>query len=216
VGRPRPRFWRFQQSVEFRIPSTAVERGKLAGTMTSRILTIIMALTVLTPPAPADRHFGRVLLMGSYILVFDDMRVLFNAGMTAGDFFGQLERRRTAEGERFFRNSRQVIFYPESLKVDVFGSPSTLGETPMDKRHPGTAAALMDSLQIKPEWKTGLSTRPVSRMTVRRLERSEMGPMVLWGYELAISCEGVPLTDHLIVNVYAPDSSLVARFSAAP
>jgi hypothetical protein len=180
------------------------------------ISTIILLISVAMLASPAARHSGRVLLMGSYILVFDDMRVLFNAGMTADDFFDQLERRKTREGESFFRNSRQVTYYPESLRVDVFGSPSTLGETPMDKHYPGTARGLMDSLQIKAEWKSGLRTRPASIITVRRLGRSEMAPTVLWGYELAISTEAVPLTDHLIVNVYGPDSGLVARFSAAP
>lgn len=177
---------------------------------------LVVALAFFPWAASSRRHSGRVLLMGSYVLIFDDMRVLFHAGMTAGAFFDLLERRKTQEGERFFIGSRAVVYYPPSLRVDVFGSPWTLGETPMDKRYPGRAATLMDSLQIKAEWKTGLATRPVSQVGIRRLRRSEMASIVVWGYELDIPSEAVPLTDHLIVSVYGPEGGLVARFSAAP
>ncbi len=103
------------------------------------------------------------------------------------------------------------------MTVKLFGNPWELGDTVFDKHCPGNAAALMSSLQFKAEWKTGLSMRPVSKMTVRPLKKGEMVPYPsLWGYELDISSEGVPLTDHLIVNVYAPDSILMVRFSGAP
>jgi hypothetical protein len=180
-----------------------------------RLAAILISMTIL--PSAMAHHYGRVLLMGKWVLIFDDKRILFNAGMLSGDFFDLLERRKTTEGEFFFINSRRVIDYPGSVTVKLFGSPWELGDTVFDKRCPGNAAALMSSLQFKAEWKTGLSMRPVSKMTVRSLQKQEMMPYPsLWGYELAISSEGVPLTDHLIVNVYGPDSNLVVRFSAKP
>ncbi|MDQ1406584.1 MAG: hypothetical protein QOG55_2213 [Acidobacteriaceae bacterium] len=179
-------------------------------------LLISMALSLPT----MGRHYGRVLLMGKWNLIFDDQRIIFNAGMIAGDFFDQLERRETENGLLFLihsgRRTRPVTNYPESLVVKVFANPWDSRDTPFDKRCAGTAAALMGSLQFQAEWKTGLKTRPVSKMTMRHLERNEISPTTLWAYELKISSEGVPLTDHLIVNVYDPNSNLVVRFSGAP
>jgi hypothetical protein len=193
------------------------DRGWHLARYAEAIVALIIAFS-LTAPArpPSTHHSGRVLLMGGYIIIFDDMRVLFNAGMTAGNFFDELERRKTRAGEQFFIGSRPISFYPDSVRVDLFGGVWKSGETPLDKRYPGTAAALMDSLQIRAEWKTGLSTRPVSKLSVRRLKQDETAPIILWRYQLDISDERVPLTDHLIVNVYGPDNGFVARFSAAP
>lgn len=185
------------------------------------ILTALLTAILLLSPtgAAARHHFGRVVLMGKSILVFDDTRLLFHAGMRAGDFFDKLERRMTAEGERFFADSRPVSNYPDTVEVSLFANEWTLGEIPEytdEKRCTGVARTVMESLEIKAEWKTGLALRPVARMTVRRLRRSEMVATALSGYELAISSKGVPLTDRLVVSVYGPDSSLIARFSGAP
>lgn len=181
------------------------------------IIAILLSLSVPAPRSPlANRHSGRALLMGSYILVFDDMRLLFHAGMSAGDFFDQLERRKTAEGEQFLIHNRPVGVYPDSVRVDLFGAVSTSGETTIEKRYPGTAAALMDSLRIKAEWKTGLDVRPVSKVSIKRLNRDVTAPIILWRYQLDVSAEAVPLTDHLVVTVYGPDNQFVARFSARP
>lgn len=181
---------------------------------------IIAAVLLSIALSLSARHYGRVVLMGKWTLVFDDRRILFHAGMMSGDFFDQLERRETSEGPRFFLHSgsitKSVTSYPESLVVKVFGSPWDLGETAFDKRCTGTAAALMDSLQFRAEWKTGLEIRPVSKMSVRRLQRKEMAPTALWGYELDIDAYGVPLSDHLIVTAYGHDSSIIVRFSGAP
>jgi hypothetical protein len=124
---------------------------------------------------------------------------------------------KTADGELFFMHSKRVTDYPKSVTVRLFGNLWELGNTVFDKRCSGNAEALMSSLQFKAEWKTELSMRPVSKMTVRPLKKDEMMPYPsLWGYELDISSEGVPLADHLIINVYGPDSSLIVRFSGAP
>jgi hypothetical protein len=177
------------------------------------------ALISITFPAIA-RHYGRVVLMGKWVLVFDDRRILFHAGMMSGDFFDQLERRETSDGQRFFLHTGSitngVTSYPQSIVVKAFGSRWDLGETPFDKRCMGTAAAFMESLQFKAEWKTGLETRLVSKMSVRRLETKEMAPTALWGYELDIDADGVPLSDHLIVTAFGQDSSNIVRFSGEP
>jgi hypothetical protein len=189
--------------------------------MVSRIgMIAVLLISIALPPPTIGRHYGRVVLMGKWTLIFDDGRVIFHAGMMAGDFFDQLERRETADGERFLvhsgRYSRPVTDYPNSLVVNVFASRWDSRDTPFDKRWTGTAAALMGSLQFKAAWKTGLKMRPVSAATVRRLAKNEMGPNTLRGYELAVDSQGVPLTDHLIVDVSDPESNLVVRFSGAP
>jgi len=187
--------------------------------MISRFGNITAALLIFTtlPPLTMGQHSGRVVLMKPWIiLIFDDQRIQFDAGMLAGDFFGQLERRKTAKGELFYIHSKSVSDYPKSVTVRLFANRWERGDTPFDKRWGGTTSALMDTLQFKAEWKTGLDMRPVSKMAVRHLERNEIAANVLSAYELTISSEGVPLTDHLVVSVYGPASSLVVRFSGSP
>jgi hypothetical protein len=183
---------------------------------TVRILAPLLVFLTMAP-STVGRHNGRVLLMGKWTLIFDDQRILLNAGMMAGEFFEQLERRKTTDGELFFMHSKQVSHYPKLVTVRLFGNAWELGDTVFDKRCSGNAADLMSSLQFKAEWKTGLGLRPVSKMTVRNLKKDEMMPYPsLWGYELEISSEGIRLTDHLIVSVYGPDSNIIVRFSGAP
>jgi hypothetical protein len=186
--------------------------------MTCQTLIILLSLlSVSTSPLPSKRHSGRVLLMRStWVLVFDDVRILFHGGMTAGEFFDRLQRKETSRGPRFFLDSAPVSSYPETLDVQLFASRWNGGETPLDKRYPGTAAGLMNALEFKAEWKRGLNTRPVAKVTIKYVPTDEAAPNIMWKYQLIVSSEGVPLTDHLIVSAYGPDSSLVARFSAAP
>jgi hypothetical protein len=184
--------------------------------------TLLIATLLLLPPnAPSAgrRHFGSVVLMGKLILIFDDTKLLFHAGMTSGDFFDRLERRMT-DRQRFYLDSSPVSNYPDLLKVNLFANQWTSGGRPEWASPPirctGVAKTVMEFLETKAEWKTGMVLRPVSKITVRRLGRSEMAATAIWGYELTISSKGVPLTDHLVVSVYGPDSSLIARFSGAP
>lgn len=184
------------------------------------ILTVTLLFLAGSESLAARHHFGAVVLMGKVTLVFDDTKLLFHAGMTSGDFFDRLERR-MMDRERFYLNSKPISDYPELVKVKLFANEWASAGLPEwaspEIRYPGTAKAVMDSIVFKAEWKTGLTLRPVLRTTVRRLQKDEMMPYPsLWGYELAVSSKGIPLTDHLIVSVYGPDSSLIARFSGAP
>jgi len=176
----------------------------------------ILLISAITPPSDGHQHNGRVVLMGKSILAFDDMKVLFHAGMTANDFFDRLECRTTEKGARYFLGSKPISTYPESVTVKVFASPWKFDEATPDKRYSGKALTFVEQLQFKAEWKTGLNLRPVSSLSTKRIEKSTGDPNLLLGYELSVNSQAVPLTDHLVVSVYDAESNLIVRFSGAP
>jgi hypothetical protein len=80
------------------------------------------------------------------------------------------------------------------------------------------AESLMRNLSFKVNWKTGLEQRQAEKSSPQIYPPDgnswvEHGSPS-WRYDFRVDLRGVPLTDHLVVEVYSETKELLARLSA--
>jgi len=136
--------------------------------------------------------------------------VNFNPVMTAGDFFDGLQRRETASGDEFRKNSQVVETFPDQITVQV---QTAINICDADIYTPAPVPSFFNDLRFKVQWKRGLTMRPASQVAVQRVMfASEDGNNRLM-FLLKIRDHDVPLTDHLIISVISPQGKLLSRMS---
>jgi len=145
--------------------------------------------------------------------------------VTAPEFFTGLKRHETARGIEFHRGADVAKFFPEELSVRIW-----IREFPC---HVGLTAVSpllatpeeMSSLHFEAFWKRGMRMRPVETLTLRSFFQRKEQPTTLvgvpvtiqrdtWVYDLTVVSKGVPLTDHLILEIFSKDGLRLARVSA--
>jgi hypothetical protein len=79
------------------------------------------------------------------------------------------------------------------------------------------------SLRLVAAWKDGMDLRPAKLSPTADCVAMRMvtGPDLDFALptltcKMTVDARGIPLTDHLIVFVYAPDGKRITRISAAP
>ena len=145
--------------------------------------------------------------------------------VTAPEFFAGLKRRETARGIEFRRGANAVESYPEELSVRIWirEFPCHVGLTEASPLL--TTPEEMSSLQFKGFWKRGMEMRSVEGLALRAFYRRKEQPTALvglpvtiqrdtWVYDLTVVSKGVPLTDHLILEIFTKDGLRWARVSA--
>jgi hypothetical protein len=170
-----------------------------------------------TPTHDGQLDFGAQLLHSEKGCLFVDGNV------TSGSFFEDLKRVDLDGRFEYRKQGRAVTQYPDSLttSIRVVGNQCA----PFSLNAP-SAIFNGDSytLRFEVEWKDGLDLRPavlspdVANCTgfnsVTIPDRGFTIPTVTC--RLTVNAKGVPLGDHLIVTVYAPNGESITRLSAAP
>jgi len=144
--------------------------------------------------------------------------------VTAPGFFDGLKRRETTRGIEFRRGTDVVRFFPEELSVRIFirEFPCHIGLTEVSPLL--ATPEVMSSLRFDGFWKRGLAMRPVETLTLWRFFQRKEQPTTLvgvpvtirldtWVYDLTVFSKGVPLTDHLILEIFGKDGRRLARVS---
>jgi hypothetical protein len=213
-----------------------MQASQIRGTVQwRRTFAILLAMAIAAPADAAARSKNRIRYDDGVRFVTDaELRqgmCLFVWGMmTAPDFFAGLERRETPEGPQFRRGSRVVSQFPGEMIVRV-----RMREFPCHVRVkqdegpplPELTLETMNSLRFEAQWKRGMRLRPVENLTLRTFFVDKDQPRLFvsmpaaaapapsaWNYEFVVSSENVPLTDHLILSVFAPDGRRLVRVSA--
>lgn len=149
--------------------------------------------------------------------------------VTSGTFFADFQRIDLGASQpEFLKGGRTVSEYPDSLStsIRITGDPcvgtlkNSHSPTLVDNsRLDGHSFAL----RFVVEWKDGMELRPA---VLSPAQCTESSVLKNFGRDLftapAITCQmtvaskNVPLTDHLIVSVFAADGKRLTRLSAAP
>jgi hypothetical protein len=139
--------------------------------------------------------------------------VIFTGGVPSDDFFKALSKTNTSAGARFTIGSNEVKYFPNTFAVILIVSGPV-----WDKQNRSTVQLddeLMNSLKFEAHWKRGLDMRPVKNLVVGKHPVSQKhGKMTGWAYTLSFEDQNVPLSDHLILDVFLPDKGRIARLSA--
>lgn len=131
----------------------------------------------------------------------------------AGEFFDNLEHLRTGSADRFRKNGEFVSVYPSNIVVSVGFMPLPCTGSIKRGRMEFLSRRILNSFQLKSEWKTGVELRPADLETLPQLfedSASEREPSN-WRYDLHVRAKGVPLTDEFVVSVLDSQGKLLGR-----
>jgi hypothetical protein len=192
-----------------------------------RLRGMVLILIIGTFPIRGDArgrngttHDGAV-DFGAQLLHLDDGCLSLDGTVTSGTFFEHLKRTEINSRFEFKKRGRVVADYPESLttSIRIAGSQcATLSNRP-------SAVFRGDSYSLKfqVEWKEGMQLRPAALSPVGArcvgfssvvIPSQETIPSITC--QLTVDSKGVPLDDHLIVSIFAPDGTRLTRLSAGP
>jgi hypothetical protein len=190
------------------------------------ILFILVVAVLAIASDAADRTnpiYDGAIDFGSQLVQLNDGCLAFDGTVKSGNFFGDLKRKDIGSQLEFRKRGKVVTEYPESLttsiRIAAGECDSTLSNMPSSILRGDSY-----SLKFQVEWKKGTQLRaavlsPVVAHCIGYSSISAAGqdaatPTI--ACQLTIESKGVPLTDHLIVSVFAPDGKRLARLSARP
>jgi hypothetical protein len=199
LSRYRSRRWVFLVLVAGLFPIAASARGKSSPT------------------------YDGMVNFGAQLLHLDDGCLALDGKITSGNFFDDLTRVEIGRRFEFRRHGRAVTEYPDSLTTSIritggqcapalSGSPSSIlgGDT--------------YALKFEVEWKDGMQLRPAALIPVAAhctgyssiptpIQDFKVSSLLC---QLTVESKGIPLGEHLIVSVFAPDGKRLTRLSARP
>jgi len=171
----------------------------------------------------ASSAYGGSLDFASQLLRLDDGCLSVDGTITAGSFFENLRRLDSDGRIEYRKHGRVVTEYPESLSTSI----RIVGDKCAASSSNSPSSIFGDnsySLKFGVEWKSGMHLRPamlspvaahcVGSSSVVLPNRDITIPSVTC--QLTVNSSGVPLADHLIVSIFAPDGTRLTRLSAAP
>jgi hypothetical protein len=207
--------------------------GSARTQMWRRLLaTIIFAMIVTSWPALAlpdgemqkgrskEFTYDRVVLTGVASYQHDRKTcIAFASFLTSGDFFEGLRPNETTTGRKFFKGPTEIKDFPPELTLEIQGGIHDCSKFPLDPLDRDTADPFMKALKFKLYWKTGLRQRPVEKFSLQisppnpGFEANYSSPN--WRYDFTIhSSSGVPLTDHVVVEIYSEREKFLTRLSS--
>lgn len=160
---------------------------------------------------------------GAQLLQRADGCLFVDGKVTSGSFFEDLKRTDVGGRLQYRKRRKLVTQYPESVttSIRILGDQcaATLSNAPSAVFNDGSY-----SLKLSVEWKDGMELRPaaISPIAAQCVGYSSITipssghaiPSIIC--KMTVDGKGVPLTDHLIVSVFAANGNRLTRLSAAP
>jgi hypothetical protein len=158
---------------------------------------------------------------------------ILNARLSAVDFFDGIEVFSSSAGREYRKGTQVIREFPSTMRVLILSWP--LKTEKVGAVSPESAKIALESLVLRAEWKTGLTTRSVAKLDVSirqmsaqewrlrpetktledlGIEPSDPSAKGIWIVEATIQDEHVPITDSLVVTIASGDGNYLARFSA--
>jgi len=171
----------------------------------------------------ATTRYEGTVRFGAQMLRLEDGCAFLDGKVSSGDFFDHLNRTDTAGRFEYRKRGKLVTEYPETVRtsIRIVGNQCTsvLSNSP-SSIFKGDSYAL----RFRVEWKDGMQLSPadfdpasvqcVGYSSVVMPAREVTIPSL--SCQMTVASKGVPLSNHLIVSVFAADGSWLARLSAAP
>jgi hypothetical protein len=182
----------------------------------SSALSIFLALFLAVGPqsgAPSSQKNDDSPMTLSGVTTFQGELIFFDGGVGPRSFFLNLEKLDTPQGTKFHRDSSEVKFFPNPMYVRLMVLHPLL---PKKKTNDGARfdPRLMREFKLEGHWKSGFKLRAIKSLTLKTVSESNVpNHGDAWIYEFVIEEDGVPLDDHLILDVFSEEQKLV-RLSA--
>jgi hypothetical protein len=140
-----------------------------------------------------------------------DVCVNFIPVLQSAGFFNGLERIDTEQGSEFRKNSRVITNFPDYMTVEM---NVRIEDCDTDVYTPARTPDFVKGMHFRVQWKRGVYLRPVANVLIESKPVSMQEGDNRMRFVMKIRDHDVPLTDHLIISVIAPDGKLMSRMSA--
>ncbi len=159
-----------------------------------------------------------------------------SGALSADNFFDGLVRIEKRHRIEFRKSSQRVSQFPSEVSVALAGNftpcAAPVGPGPqIDFVRPGNASSpqrvndFINGLRFTAVWKNRYGIHPVQNFQVTKSapnDRKRFGlsdqfgvnDQIPWRFAFQVPSQGVPLTDQLVISVYAPSGAKLASFTA--
>jgi len=153
-----------------------------------------------------------------------------SGALSADDFFDGLVRIEARHRIEFRKSSQSISQFPSQVAVALAGN-FTPCAAPSSGPHvdfvrPGNGSSpqrvndFINGLRFTAVWKNRYGVQPVQNFSVTKTAPSDRNfgiaanDQIPWRFAFQVPSQGVPLTDQLVISVYAPSGAKLASFTA--
>lgn len=152
-----------------------------------------------------------------------------SGALSADDFFDGLVRIKAGHRVEFRKSSQPVSEFPSQVAVALAGNFTPCGAPDVAGPHvdyvrPGNGSSpqqvndFINGLRFTAVWKNRYGIHPVQNLSVTKSapgdRRFGLNDQIPWRFAFQVPSQGVPLTDQLVISVYAPSGAKLASFTA--
>jgi len=153
--------------------------------------------------------------------------------LSADDFFDGLVRIDQRHRVEFRKDSQPVKEFPSKVAVALAGDITTCSTAdpnaplsfvrPANNSSPHEVREFINGLKFTAAWKTNYGFQPVQNFSVLKSAPADnkawhlsggVNDQIPWRFALQVPSQGVPLTNQLVISVYAPSGAKLATFTA--
>jgi hypothetical protein len=159
-----------------------------------------------------------------------------SGALSADNFFDGLVRIQKRHRVEFRKSSQRVSEFPSEVSVALAGNFALCGAPAVgtsaphvDYVRPGNGSSpqrvndFINGLRFTAVWKNRYGIQPVQNFSVTKSAPSDRrfgltdqfaNDQIPWRFAFQVPSQGVPLTDQLVISVYAPSGAKLASFTA--
>jgi len=151
-----------------------------------------------------------------------------SGALSSGEFFDGLQRLGAGRHIEFRKDAQPVKEFPSKIAIALAGNIAPCGSgmtsPPVDFVQPGNGSSpqavnqFMDGLKFTAVWKNPRGVQPVSNWSVTKSVSNDkswrVNDQIPMRFAFQVPSQGVPLTNQLVISVYAPSGVKLATFTA--
>jgi hypothetical protein len=148
--------------------------------------------------------------------------------LSADDFFDGLVRIEDHHAVEFRKYSQPIREFPSQVAVALAGNftpcamptkgPHVDFVRPGNGSSPQQVNEFINGLRFTAVWKNRYGIQPVRGFSVTKTAPADnkfgLNDQIPWRFAFQVPSQGVPLTDQLVISVYAPSGAKLASFTA--
>lgn len=193
------------------------------------LATAALAVATSVNAAPKKKQqFALFVPVASQPIKSDQFCGNLSGALSSGEFFDGLQRVGTGRHIEFRKDAQPVKDFPSQIAVALAGNitpcssapsgPSVNFVQPGNGSSPQAVNEFMNSLKFTAVWKNPNGVQPVSNWSVTKTVSNDktwrLNDQIPMRFAFQVPSQGVPLTNQLLITVYAPGGAKLATFTA--
>jgi hypothetical protein len=204
-------------------------KTKFAAQWASALASALLLVAVTAHASPKKRtQFEMFVPVAPQPIKTDRLCGNLSGALSADEFFEGLVRIDKKKSVEFRKDSQPVKEFPSQIAVALAGdiAPCSAPGTgsPVDFVKPGNGSSpqevnqFVNGLKFTAAWQNNYGFQPVRNFSVTKSAPTDkswrVNDQIPWRFALQVPSQGVPLTNQLVISVYAPSGVKLATFTA--